>query len=373
MRGTTKIFRVFGIDVKIHFSWWLIFLLLTWSLSVTFFPHYYPNYTTNQYWFMGALSAVLLFVSVLLHELSHSLVAKNKKIKVDSITLFFFGGVAGISDDKLKPSAEFQMAIAGPLFSLFLAGIFFLIHKSEVNGMFTAITFYLYQLNFILALFNLVPGFPLDGGRAFRAILYAYYKDLRKATRIAVACGRFFAAVLIIVGIVGIFTGLGGGLWFVLIGAFLYFIAGLSYQQLIVRETLSKIPIKNLMRKGYVTLNPELKFSEFVKTNPEEDAYLVKDKNFSGILDLGKVIQIPVNLQQVVKLKQLAVPFSQLKSINVHDNAYIAFKKIMEQQASLLPVMDKGKFIGLISQKAIQNRLVLSIDLQQKKHRFKKR
>ncbi len=376
MRSGTKLFKIFGIDINIHYSWWFIFLLLTWSLSVSFFPHYYPDYTTQQYWFMGILSAVLLFVSVLLHELSHSLVARTKKIKVESITLFFFGGVAGISDENMKPSAEFQMAIAGPLFSLLLAGIFFLIHKSDVNGMSTAITFYLYQLNFILALFNLVPGFPLDGGRAFRAILYAYYKDLRKATRIAVAGGRFFAGLLIIVGIIGIFTNSGGGLWFVLIGAFLYFIAGLSYQQLIIRQTLSIIPVKDVMRKKYVTLNPETKFADFVKTNPEEDSYLVHGKHFSGMLDLRKVAQIPQNLQQVVKLKQLAVPFSQLKTVNYKVNAYKAFRLLSEQQSTLLPVLDRNKLVGLVSLKALNNRLVLSINYGKpivKKHRFKKK
>ena len=193
MNNSMKIFRVFGIDIKLHFTWWFVFALIAWSLSSAFFPHYFPDQTQTMYWSMGITASLLLFVSVLLHELSHSLVARAKNIKVESITLFFFGGVAGITKEDMKPSSEFLMAIAGPLFSLVLAGIFFVIWKINGNVFWTAITYYLWQLNLILALFNLVPAFPLDGGRAFRAILRAYFKDLKKATRIAVIGGKLFA------------------------------------------------------------------------------------------------------------------------------------------------------------------------------------
>src|SRR3990167_1085865 len=205
MNGTTTIFRVSGIEVRIHYSWWIIFVLLSWSLATAFFPLHFPGLTKIEYGGMGIISALLLFCSVLLHELSHSLVAKAKKIQVKSITLFFFGGVAGITKEDMKPSSEFQMAIAGPLFSLLLGTVFYFIYKLDVNGFWTAITFYLYQLNFTLGIFNLIPGFPLDGGRAFRAILYAYFKDLTKATRIAAGVGKLFAVVLIMLGIVGLF------------------------------------------------------------------------------------------------------------------------------------------------------------------------
>src|SRR3990167_1069198 len=225
MRGTTRLFRLFGIDVQLHFSWWFVFALLAWILSSSFFPQYFPDLENKTYWAMGIISVLLLFVSVLLHELSHSLVAKAKKIKVESITLFFFGGVASIDDEDLKPSTEFLMSIAGPLFSLFLSVIFYLIYSLNGNIFWTAITFYLYQLNLILAIFNLVPGYPLDGGRAFRAILHAYYRDIKKATRIAVLGGRAFAVFLILFGIISI-TGGSGGLWFILLGGFLYYKIG---------------------------------------------------------------------------------------------------------------------------------------------------
>src|SRR3989344_4695935 len=146
MKEGIRIFTIFGIDVKLHYSWWFIFILLTWSLATSFFPIYFPGSTARTYWLMSVIASLLLFLSVLLHELSHSLVARAKKITVRSITLFFFGGVAGIDSEDMKPSSEFLMAIAGPLFSLLLAGIFYVIYISTGNGIVTAITFYLYQL-----------------------------------------------------------------------------------------------------------------------------------------------------------------------------------------------------------------------------------
>ncbi len=145
MVKTLKIMKIFGIDVRLHYSWWFIFLLLTWSLATTYFPEFYKDASTLTYWLMGLSAAVLLFLSVLLHELSHSLVARARNIKVESITLFFFGGVAGITKEDMKPSSEFLMAIAGPLFSLVLGIIFLLINLSNGNGIISAITQYLYQ------------------------------------------------------------------------------------------------------------------------------------------------------------------------------------------------------------------------------------
>ncbi len=367
----TRLFKIFGIDVKIHYSWWFIFILLAWSLSSHFFPELCAGQLADipvncgdvsqyTYWLMGVSAALLLFLSVLLHELSHSLVAIAKKIKVESITLFFFGGVAGITEEDMKPSSEFQMAIAGPLFSLFLSGVFFLIFKFNGNGIITAITFYLYQLNFILALFNLVPGFPLDGGRAFRAILYAYYKDLKKATKIAVMVGRFFAVFLIVTGIIGMFTGVGGGLWFILIGGFLYFIAGMSYEQVVIKDVLAKVSAKELFDKKLIKLNPEMRFSDFMKKyqKSSEVLFLVKDKNFIGVLNLNKVTSLSKKMQGILKIKQVSMPLNQIKGITSKNNAYDAFQKLLGQKTEVIPVMGKSNVVNVITRKNVMNRLL---------------
>jgi Zn-dependent protease len=363
MKHSTKLFSVFGIDIKLHFSWWFVFILIAWSLSVSFFPQFFPDLSTKMYWSMGITASLLLFVSVLLHELSHSLIAKARRIKVESITLFFFGGVAGITREKMRPSSEFFMAIAGPIFSLLLAGAFFLLYKYNGNLFLTAISFYLYQLNFILAIFNLIPGFPLDGGRAFRAILYAYYKDLRKATRIAVKGGKFFAGILVVLGIFALFQGIGGGLWFVVLGGFLYYIAGMSYDQVVLREILIKIKVKEIMVKKFIKLKPEMKFSLFLKkyANSDKEVFMVKGKNFAGILDLNKVNKMPSKMQEMIQLKQIALPLSKVKKLNVDDNLYYALRRFTEQNLDILPVMKGDKILGLVRKSTLTHRLVWSL------------
>ena len=360
MRGSTKLFTIFGIDIELHFTWWFVFILLSWSLSATFFPHYFPEQTKEMYWMMGITASLLLFVSVLLHELSHSLVAQAKKIKVKSITLFFFGGVAGITKEEMKPSTELQMALAGPFFSIFLGVVFFLINRLNVNFFLTAISFYLYQLNFILAIFNMIPGYPLDGGRAFRAILYWYYKDLKKATRIAVAGGKLFASFLIILGVFALISGTGAGLWFIFLGGFLYFIANASYEQVVLKDVLEDIKVKELMQKKFVSLSPEMEFSKFIRkyVNNDEDVFVVKGKSFTGLLDLERVGRLPDKMRDVVKLKQISMPLHQIKSLKMEDNAYVAFRKFAENGLNVIPVVEKGKLIGLVSRKKIMHRLV---------------
>ena len=372
---STKIFSIFGIDIKIHFSWWFIFALLAWSLSSSFFPGIcagkFPTFkpacvgiTTGMYWFMGITAALLLFVSVLLHELSHSMMARLRKIKVDSITLFFFGGVAGLKDEDMKPTNELLMALAGPFFSLFLAGVFYAIFVFNGNVVVSSIMFYLFQLNLILAIFNMVPGYPLDGGRAFRAILHAYYHDLKKATAIAVKGGKFFAVILILLGFFSIFTGTMNGLWFVFLGGFLWFIAGMSYEQVVIKETLSQIPIKAVMEKRYSKLTPTQSFAEVLKkyTKTGYDNFLVqKGKNFLGIVDLKKINKMSMEMQKRIKVSQIMFPSSKVKTVSPDVDAYKVFRSMLEQDLDILPLMSKDKVVGVVYKKALMHRLILEL------------
>lgn len=360
MKSSSTFLRLFGIDIKLHFSWWFIFVLLAWSLSGSYFPHILPDLDQYVYWSMGIAAALLLFISVVLHELSHSLVARAKKIKVESITLFFFGGVAAIPDEDMKPGTELQVALAGPLFSLVLGGIFYVITALNGNLIITAITSYLSQLNLTLAVFNLIPGFPLDGGRAFRAILCWHYKDLRKATYIASMGGKFFAGVLVFLGIFGLISGLGNGLWFILLGGFLYFLAGMSYEQVVVKQILSVIPVSQILTAQGPTLPSHLKFIDFVNkySSGESDSFLVKGKNFVGVLDLHRVDAIQKSLQEITQLKQVAIPLSAIKTLTFKDTAYTAFKYFNEYNVGLLPVMGKGKLTGVVTRRMVMQRLM---------------
>ncbi len=356
----TKIFRVFDIDIYLHYSWWLVFIILTWSLATGFFPLYFPSLSVKEDWLIGVTAALLLFVSVLLHELSHSLVARAKKIKVDSITLFFFGGVAGISKEDMKPSSEFLMAIAGPLFSLVLGGLFYLLFRWGGNVFITAISLYLYQLNLVLGFFNLVPGYPLDGGRAFRAILYGYYHDLKKATKIAAGAGKFVAGVLFFLGVFSLFAGLANGLWFMLLGGFLYLIAGTSYEQVVIKETLSSIPLKSFPLAELPLISPDLTVKQFSDQygSSGKSLFLVQDQGFVDLHLLGPLSE---KLQSVLKIKQIAVSFSHFKPLQLKDNAYTAFKSFLEQQVDVLPVLDKKKNIGVLTREAVMNRLLFEL------------
>ncbi|MEK6950909.1 MAG: site-2 protease family protein [Nanoarchaeota archaeon] len=361
LQKSGRLFSLFGIDIKLHVSWYFIAVLIAWSLASAFFPQILPGKTTITYWLMGIVAALLLFISVLLHELSHSLVAKAKNIGVESITLFFFGGVAGITNEEMKPADEFQMAIAGPLFSLLLSGLFYVIHALNGLDVVAAVTQYLYELNFILALFNLVPGFPLDGGRAFRAILYWHYKDLKKATYIASKGGKFFAGVLIVLGIFGLLKGTGPGLWFILLGGFLYFLAGVSYEQVVMKEVLSRIPVKELVRKVPM-LSPGIKFSQLLRLPAfqEEDVFIVKGKSkareqgFMGLFDPQRVEKAAGD----TAIKNWAIPLSQLKPLSKADNAYTAFRRMGDQNLEAWPVLEKGKLLGIVSRRKVMRRLV---------------
>ncbi len=309
---------------------------------------------------MGIAAALLLFVSVLLHELSHSLVARWRHIKVESITLFFFGGVAGITKEDMDPLSEFLMSIAGPLFSIVLAGVFFLVHRADGNAIVTAISFYLYQLNFVLGLFNLLPGYPLDGGRAFRALLYAHYHDLKKATKIAAMGGKVVGGALVLLGLLSMFNGAGNGLWFVLLGGFLFFIAGAGYEQVLVKEVLSKISVRELLRRKSASVNPELPFRDFVKEHAksEQDAFVVQGKNFQGILDMNRLQRVPVAMGDLLRISQLAMPLESVPKLAITDDAYTAFRKMMEKGIDLLPVYDGKKLLGFVSKKTVLHRLM---------------
>ena len=360
MNHSLKILKIFGIEIRLHYSWWFVFIFLAWGLATGYFPTAISGLSKNTYWLMGFIASVLLFVSVLLHELSHSLVAKAKKIGVESITLFFFGGVAGIEKEDIEPKAELLMALAGPLFSLVLAGIFYLIFQLNGNGFWTAITQYLAQLNFTLALFNLVPGFPLDGGRAFRAVLHWYYKDLRKATKIAVWGGKFFAGILMFFGVVGLFTGSGNTLWFIFLGGFLYFIAGASYEQVIVRQVLGKISLREVMKKKFTVLSPRMGLSFFLQKYKydEETTFVVRDKTFLGVIDLQK--GIPVSLKNM-NLKKAAHPVGKENSVQIQESAYEAFRKCVEEKRDALLVFDKGKFVGIVTRAALLRALMWEV------------
>jgi Zn-dependent protease len=374
MRGDVKLFKLFGVEVRLHASWWFIVILLAWILSTGFFPQFYPQNTVAFYWAAGMAAALFLFISVLIHEFSHSLVAMFHGMKVESITLFFFGGVAGITDEDIQPWHEFTMAIAGPLMSFALAGLFYLVffltHSAASTTMMflNAISFYLYQLNFILAVFNMIPGYPLDGGRAFRAMLHAHYKDLKKATLLASKGGKAFAIVLIILGVLQIIVGSLGGLWLIFLGVFLHFIANLSYQQVVFKEVLGKWAAKKFLTKDYQIVNANTNLKQFLNKHlgDRDTAFLVKSKSkISGMTEMHKLSAMKPEVISLMTVGQVTQPLSQLDSINENESGFTAFQKLAKADSNFLPVKNSAnKITGVVRKENLMNALVWNLKFQ---------
>jgi Zn-dependent protease len=361
---SVRLGKILGIDIELHYTWFFIFALLAWALSAGFFPHYYPDLTKTEYWIIGIISSLLLFVSVLLHELTHSFIALRSRISVRKITLFFFGGVAQVSEENITPSREFKMAIAGPLMSLFLAFVFYFITKFSPYLYVTAVSFYLTRLNLILAIFNLVPGYPLDGGRALRAVLWAYYKDIKKATKYAASGGKMFGIILAAAGIIGMFLGLGT-LWFVLIGVFIYFLAGMGYEQVVIKDVLSKIKVKQVMVKDFVSVKPSTSvaklFSNFFLRYSQDVFPVIKKNKLLGVVTAESINMVPKKKWMKVTAEHILTPLRA--AAKEEDNAYKTLLKMSSQKAGLLPVIKNKKLRGIVSIGSLLRYVRLKVEL----------
>jgi Zn-dependent protease/predicted transcriptional regulator len=354
----TRIFRVLGIDVYLHFSWWFIFILLAYSLATQFFPEAYPGFSKIVYWAIGAIASLLLFISVLLHELTHSLVAKARKVNVESITLFFFGGVASLPSEDVKASTEFWMALSGPVFSLLLAGVLYFVHAQSLPLFWKAITHYLWRINLILGIFNLLPGYPLDGGRVFRSLLRLYYKDIVKATHIASAVGRFLAGLLMAAGFLSVLAGELGGVWFIFLGGFLWFVAKAGYQQVLLKRALDSIPLSVLIERKFFKLSPDDKFEKAVShyRKSQIGSFLVVEKGkFFGVLDLSRVGKMSKSKLGNVLVGGAMIPSREVNALRITDHAYTAYRKFENQGSGVLPVISKGRLIGVVSRDKLKH------------------
>lgn len=357
MKQSIRIFRLFGINIDLHYSWFLVVFILAWGLSSDFFPANYPGLDKASYWSMGIIAAIMLFASVLIHEMSHSLTAKNNNIPVDRITLFFFGGIASIGgEDKMTPKKEFLMAIAGPLASLFLSGVFFLVHSYFEFIYIKAISLYLYKLNFMLAVFNLAPGYPLDGGRVLRSIVWGITKDIKYATKVASSAGRVIAGAMIIIGVLGMFIG-AGTLWFIILGLFLYAIAGASYDQVVINSALKNVKVKEVMAKNVRAVSPDMNlaelFQDYFLRYGAEGVLVAKNKVFLGIATIESLKTIPKAQWPKKKVKEILIPASKIPSAKETDNALQLLTLMSKRGIGVMPVIKNKKLAGAISADAL--------------------
>lgn len=370
-----KLFKLLGFEVRVDWSWIIIAILIAWSLSRGVFPSYYKNLSPQTYWWMGIFGAAGLFLSIIAHEFSHSLVARKYGLPMKGITLFIFGGVAEMEDEPPSAKVEFMMAIAGPLSSILIALIFYGIHAAgkqaglaqPING----VVAYLAMINGILAVFNLLPAFPLDGGRVLRSILWGVKKNLRWATYVSSRIGSGFGILLIVLGVIQVFRGnFVGGMWWFLIGMFLQGAAKASYQQLLTRRALEGEPVRRFMKTDAVTVPPSISLDELV----EDYIYKYHFKMFPVVEDHDRLLGC-VTTKQIKEIPRaewgrrtvgdVASQCTPENTIEPQADAMRALSIMKQTGASRLMVVEGGRLAGIIALKDLLELLSLKVELEQ--------
>jgi Zn-dependent protease/CBS domain-containing protein len=355
-QGAWKIWSIMGIPIRVHYSWLIAFGLIAWSLSTYYFPQAAPELPTASYWIKGIFAALLLFASVAFHELAHSYVAMKYKISIANITLFIFGGVAQMKGEPPHPNAEFRIAFAGPLSSFLLAGLFFLFSLNTEGGV-KALFAYLAQINFILGVFNLIPGFPMDGGRVLRSLIWKKKKNFFYATRKASSVGQKIAIFFIFFGIFSIFAGMPGGLWLMLIGWFLFTAAQASYQQAGLQETLSGMKVADIMVRDLVTVSPSITLEEALNDYFLRHGYggfpVVDGGKYLGILTLKELKKIPRDAFRSTRVSDIFVPHSKQWEISPNDTVISALETMIREDVGRLVIKEGDSISGLITRNGI--------------------
>jgi len=356
LKSGIPIGRLFGIPLRLHFSWFFIFALVTWALSTNYFPGVYPEWSLAAYIITSIITSLMFFGSVLLHELMHSVVATKSGIAVKSITLFIFGGVSQITEEPSNPKMELKIAIAGPLTSLLLGGIFWAIFYL-VPASFEyviAVSFWLSLINIMLGVFNLLPGFPLDGGRVLRAILWWRSGNLRRATKWASNVGRGISFLLIFGGVWLIFSGFWfSGLWLALIGWFLGNAAVGSYRQLTLQQMLQGHAVSEAMTRNCITIQQHLTLNELVNEHilsTGNQCFVVADgDNVKGLITLKEVKTFPQEEWTDKKVTEAMVPFEKLRHVRPDEDLAHVLKVLTEEEIGQLPVVEGGTIVGMIN------------------------
>jgi Zn-dependent protease len=356
--GGFRLGSVLGMEIRIDYSWFVIFFLILWTLTLNVFPASYPGMADSTYAVMGLTATLLFFSSIVVHELSHSVVAQARGIPVAGITLFIFGGMAHTRMESETPGDEFAIAVAGPIASFAIAAFFWMVawlgQQAGWPMAVIGVATYLAFINLVLAIFNLFPGFPLDGGRIFRSAVWKYTGSLRRATRYAAAGGKLFGALLIVLGLLNLFAGnLIGGMWFILIGWFLRMAAGASYAHHILRRTLQGVRVGDAMTPDPQTVTPDLPIRQFVEDfvfDGRHHSYpVVADGRPLGIITLDRIKGIPRQEWEDRNVADAMLPAADDALVQAEEPMQDVMEKLMGSKISRVLVMQNGELVGILT------------------------
>lgn len=371
---SVRLGRIMGIPVRIHYTLWLVFVLIAWSLAYGYMPRQYPGLGVATYWGIGIASAIILFASVLIHELSHSYIAKKNGLPIARITLFFFGGVSEMTEEPHDPGLEVRMAAAGPLMSFLIAGVlgalWYLASVAKSPVAVTATLGYGGLINAVLGLFNLLPAFPLDGGRVFRGSLWKRTRNLVEATRTATRVSEAFSLVMMLGGFVAIIFGdFVDGIWIVVLGWFIKSGAETGLRQTLVGEALSGVTVGDIMTRNVLTVHPEVTVQQLVSdyflVHPHGGYPVVKDGEILGLVTLQCVRAIPREQRVTETVARAMVPCERTIMVPPTLSALDALQKMAREKVGRLLVAQGGQLLGIVTRgdlmRTIQTRRELDL------------
>ncbi|MBA2655322.1 MAG: site-2 protease family protein [Gammaproteobacteria bacterium] len=369
------LFNLFGFEVRLDWSWFFLAILIVWTLAVGYFPMHFPNLGSNTYWIMGVVGAVGLFLSIILHELFHSLIGRYYGVPFGGITLFIFGGIAEMRDAPPSPKAELLISLAGPLLSIGLGFIFYFLFQIgtqakwpiSVNGVIR----YLSVINFVLGIFNLLPGFPLDGGRILRSILWWWKGNLKWATQVACRAGVGLGFGMIFFGIFQFVLGAFiSGIWAFLLGFFLQHISKMSYQDLLIRDIFQNERIKKYAKTHPITVQPDITLQDLVDNYFYKHYHklypVVENKKLVGCISFNEIKQIEKEQWPILKVRQVMRQCTPEIAIDVDTEVSKVLQMMTSQKISRVIVTDQGKLYGIITLKDMMDIISMKLSLEEK-------
>ena len=377
MPGSFRLGKIAGIDIYAHLSWFIVLVLLTWSLASGWFVQLFPGWSIPTYWITAFISALLLFVCVLLHELAHSLVAQVHGLTVKNITLFIFGGVATIEEEMKRPGIEFQIAVVGPITSLFLAAIAFLLAwpLRGSNSPTEAVLDYLAASNLLLGVFNLIPGLPLDGGRVLRSIAWKITGNIQKSTRIASYAGQAMGFVFILLGIAAFFTGnFFNGLWSIFIGWFLLNAAQTANTRILLQNTLQGVSVDKVMdpRPVAVPANISLQklVDEYFVPQGLQAAPVVRGEYLAGLITLTDIARVERERWAYTPVGHVMRLLEQVYVTTPEQPLHDLLEVMVTRGINQIPVVQDGRLVGLLGRESILRYLQVQESLKMDEPRY---